>query len=334
MTDRLARAIDDLRRRWVPDSRLGVFDVAIAPEGRALMGCTASRNALEALRRMAGELGIPCDVTLLPDETVGANDRAIAVAAVAPLLAAPTIGAVRASEALHGEVLAVLERRESWLRVRAPDGYHAWTQANFVATGPPPWAEDWERRATGRTLGAELRFEDGRLRLPIGARVALRRDGTVECADGRIGRLASGVVRLESEFRAEARLVASPEWALRWFSGAPYLWGGRTEWGVDCSGLVQAVYAARGVPLPRDADLQFGVGAEVPLDDARYEAGDLLFFAEEGRVAHVALWTGAGRIVHAALARGGVGTDDLSGDSGFARRLREGLVGVRRIERA
>jgi cell wall-associated NlpC family hydrolase len=96
--------------------------------------------------------------------------------------------------------------------------------------------------------------------------------------------------------------------------------------------MVQAVFAARDVPLPRDSDQQLGAGLEVRLDATGrgYEAGDLLFFAEQGRVAHVAIWAGAGRIVHSALSRGGVARDDLFGDSALALRLRDGLVGVRR----
>jgi cell wall-associated NlpC family hydrolase len=146
-----------------------------------------------------------------------------------------------------------------------------------------------------------------------------------------VGEVASGAVRPDREARAEARLIAAPEWAARWFGGAPYLWGGRTDWGVDCSGLVQAVYDFRGIRLPRDTDLQLGAGREIPIaaDGRGYEAGDLLFFAEQGRVHHVALWAGAGRILHAALSRGGVAADDLFTDR--MRKLRDGLVGVRRM---
>lgn len=334
MSDRLLRAVDDLRRKLVPDRRLGVYEITLADDGHGprLSGVTTSREALLAIRRLAGEAGLPDDVRILPDQALAPETHAIVTAALAPLLATPAVSAERVSEVLHGEVVEVLQRRNGWVRVRAADGYHAWTHQGYLATGPADWAEDWSSRATARAYGAEVRHSDQKLRLPIGARVAPRDGGAVETADGRVAQLASGAVRSEAEARVEARLVAAPEWALRWYSGAPYLWGGRTEWGVDCSGLVQSVYAARGVVLPRDTDLQSLEGSEVPIRDRGqgYEAGDLLYFADGGRITHTAIWAGAGRIVHAALSRGGVARDDLLGDAPSARQLRAGLVRVRR----
>jgi len=333
MTDHVARDVGDVERKWVPDPRLGVLEVAVQPA--ALTGCTTSRDALEDLRRIAAAAHRAADIRLLPDTSVRGEPAAVTTAAVAPLLRESRIAADRVSEVVHGEPLLLLERRDgTWLRVRAPDGYHGWLHAGYVTTGPDDWAEDWTTRATARSLGAELKFEDRRFRLAVGARVVLRRDGLVETADGLVWNVAWGLVRPEVEYRAEARLLAAPEWALRWFSGAPYLWGGRTEWGVDCSGLVQATYAARGIGLPRDSDQQALAGRAVAVDaaGAGYAAGDVLCFADGRRISHVALWAGTGHIVHSALARGGVASDDLFADTPTAERLRGMLVAVRRPE--
>ena len=333
MTAHLERDVSDVARKWVPDTRLDVFEVAVQPG--ALAGCTTSRDALTALRRIAAGARLAADIRLLPDSSVGDDRAAVVTAAAAPLVREPRVSADRVSEALHGETLEVLERRsDTWLRVRAGDGYLAWVHMGYVALGTAAWAEDWAARATVRSLGADLRCEGARFRLAVSAWAAPQRGGQVETADGRVWDVAGGVLRPEVELRVEARLVAAPEWALRWFSGAPYAWGGRSEWGIDCSGLVQATYAARGVALPRDSDLQSAAGREVPLQTTGggYELGDVLCFADGHRISHVALWAGAGRIVHSALSRGGVVADNLFGDTPPMRRLRAFLVAVRRVD--
>ena len=114
------------------------------------------------------------------------------------------------------------------------------------------------------------------------------------------------------------------------YLGVPYVWGGNTPNGFDCSGFTKYVFAKNGVSLPRTSREQARVGDAVPLDFGAMLPGDILLFAEPGEaVSHVAIYVGSGRIIHASSAAGEVSYLDLDGSRGAW--YVQNLVAVRRL---
>lgn len=255
----------------------------------------------------------------------------IARSAVAPIFAQPTLRAEQKSQLVLGETGRMTERSGDWLRIRTDlDGYEGWIHAGYVVEATGEAAERWREEADGWSTGASLCAGDERIRLPLRARVALEADA-IRLPDGRRSKLVEGSVPRAAENIAAARAKAPECWALEHFAGSPYEWGGVTPWGVDCSGLVQTTFGARGTVLPRDCELQITLGTAVSPDAMC--PGDLLFFRGEqnGVITHVAFAGEGDVLIHSTVSCGGVLVESwLPGTR--AARLRERLVGVRRLE--
>ena len=341
----LDRLIEEVRHAFVPDVRSGVFDVAVAEEDGSivLQGRTTHPEAVERLveriRRRLPRRDLVDRVTRLPDVALGPTTSALVRSAVAPVYAEPRLPAPQISQVVLGMRVDVLSRDRAWVNIRSEDGYIGWVHDGYLLFGEQDWARAWERSDGGEpvvSLGAELVDDDGGalMRLPWSSRL-LRRSGAYLLPDGRSGQIGSGEVvdvdRLSDRFPPRGESIARS--ARRWV-GAPYLWGGVTHLGVDCSGFAQAVMWMHGIALPRDSDLQARIGSPVEYDAslAQLRAGDLLFFAEPGeRISHVAISAGEGAIVHSALGNGGVAPNDLAGELPFEQHLRAILVKAQRL---
>ena len=251
-------------------------------------------------------------------------------AAVAPVLAEAHPRSEQVTQILCGEAARVTDRKGEWQEVRLErDGYTGWLHQGYSCDATEAEADRWRTEAW-LSAGAVVALGDGEVRLDPGARVLPADPGTLCLADGRSCRVVAGVVAPPDEVRSMARKVAPEAWALRAFTGAPYLWGGLTPHGVDCSGLVQITYLLRGVSLPRDARHQAECGRAIPGHETA--PSDLLFFAEgDGRISHVAFASQDGGLVHAALACGGVAAEPWE-EGTRAAPLRNRLVQVRRID--
>jgi len=114
------------------------------------------------------------------------------------------------------------------------------------------------------------------------------------------------------------------------YLNAPYLWGGRSPFGIDCSGFTQMVYKLCGIKLKRDAFMQADQGSSVHLLDES-QPGDLAFFDnEEGKIIHVGILTAKNRIIHSS---GNVRIDSIDHHGNFNQETKRNSNNLRLINR-
>jgi cell wall-associated NlpC family hydrolase len=265
-----------------------------------------------------------------------APPKALITVGIANLRAEPAEASELVDQAHLTETVTVLGARGDWRYVQGPDQYFGWIHSAELFEIPGPnsvgivavlLADLHERPSEAAAVIERLPvgtrppliFEGARTgepyRRPEWAEVPLRSDVTT--SRPRSGFLAVADTTRDGEVASRYPTAEDYQRTAESFIGVPYLWGGTTALGLDCSGFVQQVYRLNGVALPRDADQQAMLGRKV--EEAR--AGDLLFFGAES-VTHVALATSASEFIHAPMKDGVVERGRLGGD----RELR----GIRR----
>ena len=207
------------------------------------------------------------------------------------------------TQGILGHEVEILSVENEWLLLKTWDSYKGWGQSSCVSRS----TRQFSKPASVVSLFTDVFDKKGKsiTKLVITSIVdylgKIDEFAYVMLPDGREGFVSQ--TDLSMEKNAECDIIQTAGM----FLGVPYLWGGTTPLGIDCSGFVQLVFKLNGIELPRDACMQADCGISQPIEEIAIKAEDLLFFTGKdnpGEISHVGISLGDGRIIHSSKERG------------------------------
>ncbi len=313
----------EIKAEYAPDKRVALFDVTAIKntDKYILKGETNLPEAVKALKtRLAVDsIAFVDSIQVLPADYLGKKTKAIINISVANLRSNPSHSSELATQATLGTIVKVYKQEDNWYYVQTPDKYLAWVDAGGIELADEQKAENWdgdEKIIYTQTYGHAysgpyentsivsdltagnmltiLKYADESyiVRFPDGRNAYVRKD-EAEPYDVWLNNLNPTVETLVSTGKT--------------LIGVPYLWGGTSTKGVDCSGFTKTIYFLNGMVIPRDASQQVHTGKSIDSTknfDNLIE-GDLLFFGRKAtdttaeKVVHVGMWIGDNEFIHA-----------------------------------
>lgn len=204
------------------------------------------------------------------------------------------------SQLLFGDIFEILDKYQNWLKIENDfDGYQGWVdekQVMFLSEEEfaAHKADKSQFFSKGFSSVVQRHSDHAEFRLGIGCRLPFYQSGELKLGGLSYSYLAEPVC-VASDRETRCREIIERAVSL---INTPYLWGGKSSWGLDCSGLTQLLYRMAGVHLLRDASQQAMQGQLVNLL-SEAQAGDLLFFDNSNeQIVHVGIYNGNGLILH------------------------------------
>lgn len=241
----------------------------------------------------------------------------------------PSHSSEQVNQMLYGERCEILEINEKdWAKIRCEwDGYEGWCRFGQLSMIP---LREYRKhpKAVAFSLGSKLTYEQGEQWMPLGSDLFGIKGGraplNLPAAKYKGKRLRHDKMVLDAETLKQMALK---------YLHAPYLWGGRTVSGIDCSGLTQMAFKLCGMAIPRDAGQQANEGETVDfLQHAR--CGDLAFFNNaDGKIVHVGLLLDHDTIIHATETSGRVVIDRIDQGGIISVTLRKRTHHLRLVKR-
>lgn len=318
----LTDEITAIKSEFVPDKRVALFDVTAENSGEAIVlkGDSDLPEAVSALKQKLSISNIEFidSIQVLPSAELGGKTRAVINISVANLRSNPKHSAELATQATLGTPVKVLKKDGGWYYIQTPDKYLSWVDDGGITLMDDQHFEEW--KATDKIVYTKTyghAYNDSTEETVISDLVAGNILEFVKLADDHFvasypdGRIA--MVRFD-EAKSYAGWIQdmnpTPENLVstsKTLMGVPYLWGGTSTKGMDCSGFTKTIYFLNGMVIPRDASQQVHTGQQI--DENRnfdnLKKGDLLFFGRKAtdstkeKVVHVGMWIGNNEFIHA-----------------------------------
>lgn len=321
-SEEAGKVIAQVSENYVPDRRVALFDVEAQQidDDVVLRGESNLPDAVDALKREleAKNINFRDSIKILPAEDLEGKTRGLIKVSVANLRGKPAHSSELVTQATLGTPVKVYKKEGDWIYIQTPDDYLAWVDAGGVTTFSEeeldawrgaekiiflkPFGQSFEKPTTESEVVSDLVAgnifvhrgeQDGffEVQYPTGETAFIEKQDAQDYREW-----------LNSLEQKGDDLIATS----RQLKGLPYLWGGTSPKGVDCSGFTKTIYFMNGIIIPRDASQQVHTGQLI--DSTRtwsnLEKGDLLFFGRlatdttSERVVHVGMWIGDNRFIH------------------------------------
>lgn len=310
----------EIKKEFAPDKRVELFDIRFSEKNGKIIidGETTSSTAMQAILSELIKLEnieLENKVRMLPDSAVGNKIYAVGRNSVINIRSKPKHSAELGTQGLLGMQLKVLDKKGDFYRVQTPDKYISWVDKGGITRMTKEEFGAWKTaKKVIYTNTNGYVYEESSLNSKIVSDISLggvlkyidenNSFYQVEYPDKRIGFLSKKEALIYDSWIKNT--VANPEnieLTAKSMNGFPYLWGGTSAKGMDCSGFTKMVYLMQGFVIPRDASQQINAGevVDISLTFDGLEKGDLLFFGKKAtenskqRVTHVGIWLGNGK---------------------------------------
>ncbi len=258
----------------------------------------------------------------------------IIVKNIADLRAKPDFRSERKSQLLFNEPVTIGKYQNGYCRVIQPDGYFGWVSENAVKTLSETKLKNYLLTLKCRVKAKTAKINNSNsatASLPkilfYGTKVAnLKRQGNYSVSKDSEGH-GFRISKSNLAFFKPTKIVKPFDIIkeAKRFLGVPYLWGGISSFGFDCSGFVRTIFGSFNIELPRDSKDQFKCGQKIAVDNIR--PADLLFFK-----GHVAIAIDKDKFIHASLGEGGVAINSLNQNKiNYRKDLHEIYLSARRV---